>query len=122
MSPSAFAGNELLIDLVQLRDAGWLTATDIEPDPLFREDRVNYPATKRYRMARLRLAAERFFAEGQPTARKGFNDFCGTAADWLDPASIAARVGKTVQALQRHLYRCGRADLARLLNGGEING
>ncbi len=88
MSPSAFAGNELLIDLVQLRDAGWLTATDIEPDPLFREDRVNYPATKRYRMARLRLAAERFFAEGQPTARKGFNDFCGTAAEWLDDYAL----------------------------------
>ena len=28
MSPSAFAGNELFIDLVQLRDAGWLTGAN----------------------------------------------------------------------------------------------
>ena len=41
MSPSAFAGNELLIDLVQLRDAGWLTTADIEAGPVFRDDRVN---------------------------------------------------------------------------------
>ena len=49
-------------------------------------------------------------------------DTATVAMSTSDPASIAARVGKTVQALQRHLYRCGRADLARLLNGGEING
>ena len=29
ISPSAFAGNELLIDLSQLRDAGWLTDVDL---------------------------------------------------------------------------------------------
>ena len=49
-------------------------------------------------------------------------DTATVAMSTSDPASIAARVGKTVQALQRHLYRCGRADLARLLNGGERNG
>jgi 4-alpha-glucanotransferase len=88
MSPSAFAGNELLIDLVQLRDAGWLTAADIEPDPLFRDDRVNYPAIQRFRMPRLRLAAERFFAEGHPKTHKSFDAFCVTAADWLDDYAL----------------------------------
>ena len=88
MSPSAFAGNELLIDLVQLRDSGWLTATDIEPDPVFQDDRVNYPAIYSFRMARLRLAAERFFAEATSDARKSFADFCTRSRSWLDDYAL----------------------------------
>ncbi|WP_319241001.1 4-alpha-glucanotransferase [uncultured Propionivibrio sp.] len=88
MSPSAFAGNELLIDLTQLRDAGWLTAIDIEPDPLFREDRVNYPAIQRFRMSRLRLASERFFAERHPDSHNGFDEFCAHHEDWLDDYAL----------------------------------
>ena len=44
------------------------------------------------------------------------DDTATAAMSTDDPASIAARVGKAVQALQRHLYRHGRADLARRLN------
>ena len=88
MSPSAFAGNELLISLTPLRDAGWLTAADIEPDTLFREDRVNYPAIRLYRMARLRLAAERFFAEGNTKNRLDFDAFHAATSDWLDDYAL----------------------------------
>lgn len=88
MSPSAFAGNELLIDLLHLRDSGWLTANDIEPDPLFREDRVSYPAIQRFRMGRLRLAAERFFAEGHPCTHENYDTFCAEAATWLDDYAL----------------------------------
>ncbi len=84
MSPSAFAGNELLIDLAQLRQAGWLTAADVEPDPAFAAGAVNYPAVQRFRMARLRLAAERFFAEARPQARDAYAAFCADAQAWLD--------------------------------------
>ena len=58
MSPSAFAGNELLIDLAQLREAGWLTEADLAPDPAFAEGQVNYQAVQRFRMARLRPEPE----------------------------------------------------------------
>ena len=37
MSPSAFAGNELLIDLEHLRDCGWLTDADIAPGSAVQE-------------------------------------------------------------------------------------
>ena len=76
MSPSAFAGNELLIDLAQLRQAGWLTEDDIAPDPAFTAGAVNFPAVQRFRMVRLRLAAERFFAEARPEARDTYAAFC----------------------------------------------
>ena len=74
MSPSAFAGNELLIDLAQLRDAGWLTEANIAPDPIFMDSRVIYPAVQLFRMARLRLAAERFFADARRDARSAFTE------------------------------------------------
>lgn len=94
MSPSAFAGNELLIDLAQLRDAGWLTDGDIEPDPFFEESRVNYPAVQRFRMARLRLAAERFFADASSDTRESYTEFCAGAADWLDDYALFMALDK----------------------------
>jgi 4-alpha-glucanotransferase len=88
MSPSAFAGNELLIDLAQLRDAGWLTEANIEPDAALTETRVNYPAVQGFRMARLRLAAARFFADAQHDAHRDFSAFCTAARDWLDDYAL----------------------------------
>jgi 4-alpha-glucanotransferase len=88
MSPSAFAGNELLIDLCQLRDAGWLKGLDLDPDPAFRDDRIDYPATKRFRMARLRLAAERFFAAPRHAYHDDFAGYCQSAAGWLDDYAL----------------------------------
>lgn len=94
MSPSAFAGNELLIDLEQLRDAGWLTDADVAPSPLFRESRVDYPAVKVFRMARLRLAAERFFSDARQDARKEFSAFCSQTRDWLDDYALFMALDK----------------------------
>lgn len=88
MSPSAFAGNELLIDLTQLRDAGWLTDADIAPDPVFRDARVNYPIVRQYRLSRLRLAAERFFGDARRDARKPFTAFCEESHDWLEDYAL----------------------------------
>ncbi|WP_153109164.1 4-alpha-glucanotransferase [Propionivibrio limicola] len=88
MSPSAFAGNELLIDLTRLRDAGWLTDGDIAPDPVFRDHRVNYPVVRHFRLTRLRLAAERFFADARHDARKLFDEFCTESRDWLEDYAL----------------------------------
>ena len=84
MSPSAFAGNELLIDLMQLREAGWLTDIDVTPESFFNENRVNFQAVQRFRMSRLRVAAERFFADAECAAHKAYATFCADAQLWLD--------------------------------------
>lgn len=88
MSPSAFAGNELLIDLTRLRDAGWLTDADIVPDPTFRGHRVDYATTRPYRMSRLRLASERFFADARKDAHNAFHAFCKQECDWLEDYAL----------------------------------
>jgi 4-alpha-glucanotransferase len=84
MSPSAFAGNELLIDLAQLRDAGWLSDGEIIPDAGFKEARVNFSAVHPFRMSRLRLAALKFFADARRRAHDPFSAFCARTSDWLD--------------------------------------
>ena len=95
MSPSAFAGNELLIDLAQLRDAGWLTVANTTPDSMFRDGSVNFQAVQRYRMARLRLAAERFFADARRDARKEFVSFCKDKQAWLNDYSLFMALNKS---------------------------
>ena len=122
MSPSAFAGNELLIDLTQLRDAGWLTDAELITPPEFRELRVDYRAVKPFRMSRLRLAAARFFGDSRRSARAAFAAFCRDAAGWLDdyalfmalderhggvwtdwPAPLVRREAKALQAARQAL-------------------
>ncbi|WP_418285375.1 4-alpha-glucanotransferase [Halorubrum sp. DTA46] len=59
-SPSAFAGNPLLVDLDGLVDDGWLDESDLEPIPDFPRDRVDYEAVREYKLPLLRTAFERF--------------------------------------------------------------
>ena len=112
MSPSAFAGNELLIDLVQLRDAGWLTDFDITPDPFFSENRVNFPAVQRFRMARLRLAAERFFADARVDAHKAYKAFCAESHSWLEDYALFRALDKNHSG-EYTVWQDWPADLAR---------
>ena len=88
MSPSAFAGNELLIDLAQLRDAGWLSNAEITADPGFVDTRVDFSRVQPFRMTRLRLAAAKFFSDARRDARQRFETFCADAGDWLDDYAL----------------------------------
>ncbi len=94
MSPSAFAGNELLIDLAQLSDAGWLTRAELAAPSAFNELRVNYPAIHHFRMTRLRLAAERFFADSRRDAQKNYLAFCEKSASWLPDYALFMALNK----------------------------
>ncbi len=88
ISPSAFAGNELLIDLQQLRETGWLRAADLASVPAFPEGRVNYAEVQRFRIAHLRHAAERFFGGKKAAQRPAFEAFCADARAWLDDYAL----------------------------------
>ena len=50
MSPSAFAGNELFIDLERLLAAGWLRPSELEPRPDFSAHQIDYAALRAYRL------------------------------------------------------------------------
>ena len=95
MSPSAFAGNELLIDLAQLRESGWLTDANIAPDPAIKDTQVNYRAVKLYRMTRLRMAAKHFFADARRNTQREFTEFCAKASNWLDDYALFMALDKS---------------------------
>ncbi len=84
MSPSAFAGNVLLISLDTLQEAGWLEKDELSPDVAFESGRVNFPAVMAFRLSRLRKACDRFFSRANSETRLAFNRFCQKAQHWLD--------------------------------------
>ena len=88
MSPSAFAGNELLIDLERLLAAGWLRPSELEPRPDFSAHQIDYAALRAYRLPHLHRAAERFFADVRRDAQADFADFCAEHSDWLDDYAL----------------------------------
>lgn len=84
MSSSAFAGNVLLIDLVALKEQGWLGEGDLQPRPAFRDDSVDFTAVKAFRLSRLRRAAQAFFAAADQSSLASYQQFCATESTWLD--------------------------------------
>lgn len=88
MSSSAFAGNLLLIDMVDLQDRGWLVEDDLATDPAFETHRLNFAAVWPWRMDRLARAAQRFAqapaGASRTTDQAEFDAFCKAQADWLD--------------------------------------
>ena len=98
MSPSAFAGNLLLVDLGALQAAGWLDAGEVEPVAGFADRRVDFDAVHEFRLDRLRRAAKKFFADTRPsgkTAHAEFSGFCFKAADWLDDYALFMALSAT---------------------------
>ncbi|MBE2244358.1 MAG: 4-alpha-glucanotransferase [Burkholderiaceae bacterium] len=88
MSPSAFAGNPLLIDLEELAQRGWLDAGELQPETAFDTRRVDFERVIPWRTSRLELAARRFAADATGAEREAFDAFCGRNALWLDDYAL----------------------------------
>ncbi len=88
-SNSAFAGNVLLVDLQELQQQGWLAAAEVEPTPGLLAQRVDFAEVVPYRMQRLALAAQRFFALPPTDERQlQYAQFCLGHAGWLDDYAL----------------------------------
>lgn len=79
-SPSAFAGNTLLLSPELLVDDGYLLGDDLTPAPAFPPDRVDYAAVTAWKTPLLALAARRLLEAPPP----GFDQFCTREAGWLE--------------------------------------
>jgi len=88
MSRSAFAGNELLIDLDGLGREGWLTAEELVPPRGVSDIRVAFEVVVPYRLARLRTAAARFAAHAPADTHRLFETYCRQEATWLDDYAL----------------------------------
>ena len=80
---SAFAGNPLLISLDLLVKQGLLNRKDLKDVPKFSATSIDYGAVIKFRFAKLRLAAERFFAALDSARKAEFESFCAKEAAWL---------------------------------------
>jgi len=83
MSPSAFAGNVLLVDLCELRDRGWLDDADLASPPAASGQRIDFSAMVPWRMQRLARAALAFEAGAGEAERADFAAFRARHAAWL---------------------------------------
>ena len=88
MSPSAFAGNPLLINLHELAENGWLDPADLEPDALFADDQVHFETVARWRRQRLHKAAARFATTATADERERYAVFCEHHVAWLDDYAL----------------------------------
>ncbi len=86
MSSSAFAGNILLINLVELASQGWLTDEDLKPHPEFRSDRIDFSLMQPFRTERLRRAAKVFFERRNKFSE--FDEFCKSESAWLEDYAL----------------------------------
>lgn len=84
MSPSAFAGNVLLIDLRDLAARGWLLPDELLLPAETGQERVSYECVIPFRMCRLRLAYSRFLSLNNSEIKNKFDSFCEVSASWLD--------------------------------------
>lgn len=87
-SPSAFAGNPLLLSPERLQEDGWLTREDLADAPAFDEERVDYEAVGRFKAGLLERAAERFEQQASETQREALARFVAAEGDWLDDYTL----------------------------------
>ncbi len=90
---SAFAGSPLLISLEHLADDGLLSQRDIRPVRGLSADHVNYSAVERFKLTRLRRAADAFIHAGGLQSQP-FREFCERESYWLDDHALYTAIRK----------------------------
>ncbi|MFC1968445.1 4-alpha-glucanotransferase [Chloroflexota bacterium] len=87
---SAFAGNPYLISLEKLVDEGLLDQTDIENQPDFPKNRVDYGWAINYKMPLLVKSFEKFKEKNSTKYPEDFYTFSETNAFWLEDYALFA--------------------------------
>lgn len=87
-SPSAFAGNPLLISLEWLAGDGLLSPSDIDTPPDFLPYEVDFERTINYKTALLHRAFDRFRAGAGSGQRTDFERFRVAEQSWLDDFAL----------------------------------
>lgn len=87
-SPSAFAGNPLLISLDWLAGDGLLDRQDVDESPDFRDYEVEFGRVISYKLPLLRRAFDRFRAGAAVDQRAAFETFCEAESSWLNDHAL----------------------------------
>jgi 4-alpha-glucanotransferase len=84
-SPSAFAGNPLVLSPERLFEDGFLAKDDLASTPAFDPKRVDYPAVIDYKRRLLDVAFKRFASTGD---RHEFKGFLQRNSHWLEDFAL----------------------------------
>lgn len=87
-SPSAFAGNPLLVSLPWLAGDGLLLNDELERHPSFPEHDIDFGLVKSFKLELLHRAFNRFRSGAAAVLRPAFEAFCEAEADWLDDYAL----------------------------------
>jgi 4-alpha-glucanotransferase len=87
-SPSALAGNPLLVDLRPLVDRGYLTAAEVDPPAAVSDHEVNYDPVRAFKRSALRTAFERFEGIADDAERESFAQFRAAESGWLEDYAL----------------------------------
>jgi 4-alpha-glucanotransferase len=82
-SPSAFAGNPLMVSLAWLQGDGLLTEEELAPACEFPGHAVDFERVAPFRMRLLRVAYDRVEAEASSNLREAFEAYRAGAPNWL---------------------------------------
>jgi 4-alpha-glucanotransferase len=100
-SPSAFAGNPLLISLEKLADVGLLTVDEIEESSAFNEEQVEFAEVKIYKEALLRKAFMKFRQQGRSLP---YERFVTEHTFWLKDYALFMALKSHYQGKPWHLW------------------
>ncbi|HEX9665410.1 MAG TPA: 4-alpha-glucanotransferase, partial [Thermodesulfobacteriota bacterium] len=85
-SPSAFAGNPLLISPEILIKRGFLSESDLNPEFSFNGQRVDYENVTNYKEGILRIAFEK--NKNRLLTDNEFKRFCDNSSSWLEDYAL----------------------------------
>lgn len=87
-SPSAFAGNPVLVSLGWLGGEGFLTEDDWGDAPRFSDHHVDFEQAVPFKLLMLRKAFDRFRRGAGSQFRQPFHQFCEQEQRWLDDYAL----------------------------------
>jgi 4-alpha-glucanotransferase len=108
-SYSAFAGNPVLVDLEELAEPGWLTAAELADVPLSAANRADFERITPWRLAKLRLAYERFAASLTRSQQVDLQAFRDQNRAWLDDYALFMALKERFGGVQWTLWPAGPA-------------
>jgi 4-alpha-glucanotransferase len=92
---SAFAGNPLLINLDTLVKRGYLAADDLNPQPKFPRESVDFGTLIHWKLPLLRKAAIAFRQKADHNELAEFEAFCQLHASWLEEFALFMALKET---------------------------
>lgn len=100
-SPSAFAGNPLMISLEKLVHLGLLAADELEENTVFNKDQVEFSKVKTYKETLLRRAFVKFGQQGRSLQ---YDRFVSEHTSWLRDYALFMALKSHFQGQPWHLW------------------